>query len=89
MVPGCTHASAEVAPVLISMAADYPDKVAGVVYGLDTVVRRLREVGCSVLQTREATPTIAPWRMDSAPGGTRDGRAAGAGARGDPAVLAS
>ena len=69
VVPGCTHASAEVAPVLISMAADYPDKVAGVVYGLDTVVRRLREVGCSVLQTREATPTIAPWRTESAPGG--------------------
>ena len=69
VVPGCTHASAEVAPVLISMAADYPDKVAGVVYGRDTVVRRLREVGCSVLQTREATPTIAPWRTESAPGG--------------------
>ena len=69
VVPGCTHASAEVAPVLISMAADYPDKVAGVVYGRDTVVRRLREVGCSVRQTREATPTIAPWRTESAPGG--------------------
>ena len=69
VVPGCTHASAEVAPVLILMAADYPDKVAGVVYGLDTVVRRLREVGCSVHQTREATPTIAPWRTESAPGG--------------------
>jgi len=66
VVPGCTHASAEVAPVLISMAADYPDQVAGVVYGLDTVVRRLREVGCSVLQTRAATPTIAPWRVDGA-----------------------
>jgi phenylalanyl-tRNA synthetase beta chain len=39
------------------------------VYGLDTVVRRLREVGCSVHQTREATPTIAPWRTESAPGG--------------------
>src|SRR6266576_2442684 len=48
VVPGCTHASAEVAPVQISMAVDYPDKVAGVVYGRNTVVRRLREVGCSV-----------------------------------------
>jgi phenylalanyl-tRNA synthetase beta chain len=67
VVPGCTHASAEVVPVLISMAADYPDQVAGVVYGLDTVVRRLREVGCSVLQTRTATPTIAPWRTESGP----------------------
>jgi phenylalanyl-tRNA synthetase beta chain len=65
VVPGCTHASADVVPVLISMAADYPDQVAGVVYGLDTVVRRLREVGCSVVQTRAATPTIAPWRATS------------------------
>jgi len=68
VVPGCTHASAEVAPVLISMAADYPDKVAGVVYGRDTVVRRLREVGCVVRETRQATPTIAPWRVEGAPG---------------------
>src|SRR5215475_10495100 len=67
VIPGCTHASAEVAPVLISMAADYPDKVAGVVYGRDTVVRRLREVGCSVRQTRAATPTIAPWRAAREP----------------------
>jgi phenylalanyl-tRNA synthetase beta chain len=62
VVPGCTHASAEVTPVLISMAADHPDQVAGVVYGRDTVVRRLREVGCSVREIREATPTVAPWR---------------------------
>jgi len=64
VVPGCTHASAEVTPVLITMATDYPDRVAGVVYGRDTVVRRLREVGCAVRQTRMATPTIAPWRAD-------------------------
>src|SRR6201981_1869911 len=65
VVPGCTHASADVVPLLISMAADYPDQVAGVVYGLDTVVRRLREVGCSVVQTRATTPPIAPWRATS------------------------
>jgi len=29
VVAGCTHASVEVTPVLISMAVDYPDKVAG------------------------------------------------------------
>jgi len=46
VVPGCTHASVPVEPVRISMAADYPDRVAGVVYGRDTVVRRLTEVGC-------------------------------------------
>jgi len=68
VVPGCTHASAAVAPVLISLAADYPDKVAGVIYGRDTVVRRLREVGCVVRETRQATPTIAPWRVEGAPG---------------------
>src|SRR6266567_2212502 len=64
VVPGCTHASVEVPPVLISMAADYPDRVAGVVYGRDTVVRRLHEVGCAVRETRGATPTIAPWRAE-------------------------
>ena len=56
VVPGCTHASAEVAPVLISMAVDYPDRVAGVVYGRDTVVRRLREVGCSVRRDPRGPP---------------------------------
>jgi phenylalanyl-tRNA synthetase beta chain len=66
VVPGCTHASAEVTPVVISMAADYPDRVAGLAYGRDTVVRRLREVGCSVRETRQATPTIAPWRAEGA-----------------------
>lgn len=48
MVPGCTFASAPVPPVSITVAADYPDRVAGVEYGLDTVTRRLRQVGCSV-----------------------------------------
>ena len=64
VVPGCTHAQADVPAVVISMAVDYPDRVAGVVYGRDTVVRRLREVGCAVSQTRAASPTVAPWRAD-------------------------
>jgi len=64
VVPGCTHASADVAPVLISLAADYPDRVAGVIYGRDIVVRRLREVGCAMRETREKAPTIAPWRAE-------------------------
>src|SRR5580700_5557595 len=65
VVPGCSHASVDVLPVTISMAAEYPDRVAGVVYGRDIVVRRLREVGCTVRETRTAaTPTIAPWRAD-------------------------
>ncbi len=67
VVPGCTHASVEVPPVVISMAADYPDRVAGLVYGRDTVVRRLREVGCEVRETRATAPTIAPWRAEGRP----------------------
>jgi phenylalanyl-tRNA synthetase beta chain len=47
-VPGCAHAFVDVPQVSITMAADYPDKVAGLVYGRDTVVRRLRDVGCAV-----------------------------------------
>jgi phenylalanyl-tRNA synthetase beta chain len=66
VVPGCTHAQVPCAPVTIAMAADYPDRVAGVVYGLETVVRRLTEVGCAVHTTRApALPTIAPWRADA------------------------
>jgi phenylalanyl-tRNA synthetase beta chain len=62
VVPGCTHASAEVAQTVISMAVDYPDRVAGVVYGRDVVVRRLAEVGCTTQEIREVSPTVAPWR---------------------------
>jgi phenylalanyl-tRNA synthetase beta chain len=51
VLPGCTHAWAEVEPVTIPLPVSYPDEVAGVVYGRDTVVRRLREVGCEVRQT--------------------------------------
>ncbi len=50
VVPGCTHAQVEVDPVSITMAADYPDQVAGMSYGPDTVTRRLRQVGCKVSQ---------------------------------------
>jgi len=65
VVPGCTHAHVDVPPVTILMAADYPDRVAGVVYGRDIVVRRLREVGCTAREIRTpAAPTIAPWRAD-------------------------
>ena len=42
IVPGCTHASEDVPPVAVVMALDYPDQVAGVVYGLAVVARRLR-----------------------------------------------
>jgi phenylalanyl-tRNA synthetase beta chain len=49
VVPGCTYAAAQLPPVSVVMAADYPDEVAGMVYGLDTVVARLRQVGCEVV----------------------------------------
>ena len=49
VVHGCSMATAEIEPVTITMAADYPDQVAGLVYGLETVQKRLREVGCTVV----------------------------------------
>jgi phenylalanyl-tRNA synthetase beta chain len=60
VVPGRTHASVPVPPVTITRSASYPDEVAGVVYGRDTVVRRLREVGCE---------------LSAGPAGAADGRA--------------
>jgi len=75
VVPGCTHAQADVTQVVISMAVDYPDRVAGVVYGRDTVVRRLHEVGCTVVQARTVSPTIAPWRAESEEGEAAPGTA--------------
>ncbi len=70
IVPGVTHAQVPVEPVTIELAADYPDRVAGVVYGMDTVVARLQEVGCEVRSTPSSrVPTIAPWRADKAPAG--------------------
>jgi phenylalanyl-tRNA synthetase beta chain len=65
-VPGATHAQVPVEKPTIQLAADYPDRVAGVVYGLDTVVARLQEVGCEVRSTPASQPpTIAPWRADA------------------------
>jgi phenylalanyl-tRNA synthetase beta chain len=49
-VPGCSMAGADFEPVTIPMVADYPDEVAGLIYGLDTVLARLREVGCGIVQ---------------------------------------
>jgi phenylalanyl-tRNA synthetase beta chain len=66
VVPGCTHAQVPVTPRTITMAADYPDQVAGVIYGRDTVVKRLVEVGCEVAERNAPElPTIAPWRADA------------------------
>jgi len=59
VVPGCSLAAAEIAPVQIAMAADYPDRVAGLVYGLDTVQARLREVGCVITHAPATEVTAA------------------------------
>jgi phenylalanyl-tRNA synthetase beta chain len=62
-VPGATQAEVPVTPVTIELDASYPDQVAGVVYGMDTVVARLQEVGCSVRSSPVSQPpTTAPWR---------------------------
>jgi phenylalanyl-tRNA synthetase beta chain len=70
VLPGCTHAQSDVAPVSVTMAPDYPDKVAGVAYGLPTVLRRLRQVGCEISDDT-GRPGAAPlvvwppsWRPD-------------------------
>jgi len=55
-VAGCSMAAADIEPTTIAMAADYPDQVAGVVYGLDVVLRRLGEVGCTVAQVHGQAP---------------------------------
>ncbi|HEY1622312.1 MAG TPA: phenylalanine--tRNA ligase subunit beta [Streptosporangiaceae bacterium] len=65
VLPGCTHAQVDVPQRTISMALDYPDRVAGVVYGRDTVLRRLREIGCLPLDLRSGSATVAPWRVDA------------------------
>lgn len=61
---GVTELSAPSAPHTISMAADHPDKVAGVTYGRETVVRRLQEVGCDVYGQDELIVTAPSWRPD-------------------------
>ncbi|MBO3747735.1 phenylalanine--tRNA ligase subunit beta [Streptosporangiaceae bacterium NEAU-GS5] len=43
-----TLADVDVAPVAIAIPADHPDRVAGVHYGRETVIRRLEQVGCVV-----------------------------------------
>jgi phenylalanyl-tRNA synthetase beta chain len=60
VVPGCSVASVDIEPVTIPMAADEPDEVAGVVYGLDTVLARLREVGCTIVQAPAHAPDSTP-----------------------------
>jgi phenylalanyl-tRNA synthetase beta chain len=74
VVPGYTLAAEPVAPVTIVIRADHPDRVAGLRYGTDTVVARLREVGCTVSRggvaggaepgREQLTVTPPSWRPD-------------------------
>ncbi|MEU6667734.1 phenylalanine--tRNA ligase subunit beta [Streptomyces sp. NPDC046727] len=61
---GVTEVIAPSAPHTITVPADHPDKVAGVDYGRETVVRRLQEVGCDVYGQDELIVTVPSWRPD-------------------------
>ncbi|MER7924559.1 MULTISPECIES: phenylalanine--tRNA ligase subunit beta [unclassified Streptomyces] len=61
---GVTEVIAPSAPHTITIPADHPDKVAGVTYGRETVVRRLQEVGCDVYGQDELIVTVPSWRPD-------------------------
>lgn len=61
---GVTEVVTPSAPHTITVPADHPDKVAGVEYGRETVVRRLQEIGCDVYGQDELIVTVPSWRPD-------------------------
>ncbi|GHD96278.1 phenylalanine--tRNA ligase subunit beta [Streptomyces naganishii] len=61
---GVTEVVAPSAPRTITIPADHPDKVAGVTYGRETVVRRLQQIGCDVYGQDELIVTVPSWRPD-------------------------
>jgi phenylalanyl-tRNA synthetase beta chain len=61
---GVTEIKTPSGPRTIRVPADHPDKVAGVAYGRETVVRRLQQVGCDVYGQDELTVTVPSWRPD-------------------------
>ncbi|MFP3990167.1 phenylalanine--tRNA ligase subunit beta [Streptomyces sp. E11-3] len=61
---GVTEVVAPSGPRTLTIPADHPDKVAGVEYGRETVVRRLQEVGCDVYGQDQLTVTVPSWRPD-------------------------
>ncbi|WP_250405196.1 phenylalanine--tRNA ligase subunit beta [Streptomyces cellostaticus] len=63
---GVTEVVAPSAPRTVTIPADHPDRVAGVVYGRETVVRRLQEIGCDVHGQDELVVTVPSWRPDLA-----------------------
>ncbi|MEU6604701.1 phenylalanine--tRNA ligase subunit beta [Streptomyces shenzhenensis] len=61
---GVTEVIAPSAPRTITLPAAHPDRVAGVDYGRETVVRRLQEIGCDVYGQDELIVTVPSWRPD-------------------------
>ncbi|WP_424214628.1 phenylalanine--tRNA ligase subunit beta [Streptomyces sp. BI20] len=61
---GVTEVAAPEVPRTVAMAADHPDRVAGMAYGRETVVRRLQEIGCDVYGQDELVVTVPSWRPD-------------------------
>lgn len=58
--PGVTHAFSDAEPPSITIPSDHPDRVAGVTYGRDVVVRRLEQVGCTVVTGDDAPVGAVP-----------------------------
>ncbi|MDT0303285.1 phenylalanine--tRNA ligase subunit beta [Streptomonospora wellingtoniae] len=64
---GLTHAERPASgPRPVAIAADHPDRVAGVAYGRERVVRRLEQVGCTVEEEDADGLRVTPptWRPD-------------------------
>ena len=61
---GVTDISAAHPVHSITITADHPDRVAGQEYGRETVVRRLQEVGCTVVGGDLLVVTPPSWRPD-------------------------
>jgi phenylalanyl-tRNA synthetase beta chain len=63
---GVTEVVTPSTPHTITMPAGHPDRVAGVSYGRETVVRRLQEIGCDAYGQDELVVTPPSWRPDLA-----------------------
>ncbi|WP_069814168.1 phenylalanine--tRNA ligase subunit beta [Streptomyces sp. TP-A0874] len=61
---GGTTVAAPSEPHTISIPADHPDRIAGVEYGRETVIRRLRQIGCHVDGQDRLLVTPPSWRPD-------------------------
>ena len=61
---GVTDQGTPAPPATVELRADHPDRVAGVTYGREVVVRRLQEVGCSVTGSDVLEVTAPSWRPD-------------------------